>query len=111
MESPNSMARSNARERPASHSAVTADSGWTYSYLWKLTQQFGGVTESVTDAEAFAAMRALAKSEGMAVERDTTVDFAGLEKLIRHGTIKLDEKVVVNCTGHTFPVEAFVPSP
>ena len=64
--------------------------------------------ESVTDAEAFSAMRAVAKSEGMAVEPATAVAFAGLEKLIRNGTISLDEKVVVNCTGHTFPVEKHV---
>jgi threonine synthase len=86
----------------------TGDPGKIYTYLWKLTQQFGGVMESVTDAEAFAAMRALAKSEGMAVEPATSVAFAGLEKLIRNGTIKSDEKVVVNCTGHTFPVEKHV---
>lgn len=86
----------------------TGDPGKMYTYLWKLTQQFGGVMESVTDAEAFAAMRALAKSEGMAVEPATAVAFAGAEKLIRNGTIKPDEKVVVNCTGHTFPVEKHV---
>jgi len=86
----------------------TGDPGKAYTYLWSLTQQFGGVMESVTDAEAFAAMRALAKSEGMAVEPATAVAFAGLEKLIRNGTIKADEKVVVNCTGHTFPVEKHV---
>jgi threonine synthase len=86
----------------------TGDPGKAYTYLWKLTQLFGGVMESVTDAEAFAAMRALAKSEGMAVEPATAVAFAGLEKLIHSGTIKSDEKVVVNCTGHTFPVEKHV---
>jgi len=86
----------------------TGDPGKAYTYLWSLTQQFGGVMEAVSDAEAFAAMRALAKSEGMAVEPATAVAFAGLEKLIRNGTIKADEKVVVNCTGHTFPVEKHV---
>ncbi|MCC6500051.1 MAG: pyridoxal-phosphate dependent enzyme [Anaerolineales bacterium] len=86
----------------------TGDPGKMYTYLWKLTQQFGGVMESVTDAEAFNAMRNLAKSEGMAVEPATAVAFAGTEKLIRNGTIKADEKVVVNCTGHTFPVEKHV---
>ncbi|MEP7133738.1 MAG: pyridoxal-phosphate dependent enzyme [Chloroflexota bacterium] len=86
----------------------TGDPGKAYTYLYKLTQQFGGVMESVTDAEAFSAMRSLAKSEGMAVEPATAVAFAGLEKLIRNGTIKTDEKVVVNCTGHTFPVEKHV---
>ncbi|NWG34889.1 MAG: pyridoxal-phosphate dependent enzyme [Chloroflexi bacterium] len=86
----------------------TGDPGKTYTYLHSLIRQYGGVMESVTDAEAFAAMRALAKSEGMAVEPATAVAFAGLEKLIRNGTIQLDEKVVVNCTGHTFPVEKHV---
>ena len=86
----------------------TGDPGKAYTYLWNLTQQFGGVMESVSDAEAFAAMRALAKSEGMAVEPATSVAFAGLEKLIHNGTIKGVEKVVVNCTGHTFPVEKHV---
>src|SRR5512138_2622844 len=86
----------------------TGDPGKAYTYLWHLTQQFGGVMEAVSDAEAFAAMRALAKSEGMAVEPATAVAFAGLEKLIRNGTIQQNEKVVVNCTGHTFPVEKHV---
>jgi threonine synthase len=86
----------------------TGDPGKAYTYLWKLTQQYGGVMESVTDAEAFQAMHSLAKSEGMAVEPATAVAFAGTEKLIRNGTIKPEEKVVVNCTGHTFPVEKHV---
>ncbi|MBL8157625.1 MAG: response regulator, partial [Anaerolineae bacterium] len=36
------------------------------------------------------------------------VAFAGLEKLLRAGTIGADELVVVNCSGHTFPVEKHV---
>jgi threonine synthase len=86
----------------------TGDPGKSYTYLWNLTQQFGGTMESVTDAEAFAAMISLAKSEGMAVEPATAVAFAGLEKLLRNGTILPGELVVVNCTGHTFPVEKHV---
>jgi threonine synthase len=86
----------------------TGDPGKSYTYLWRLTQEFGGEMESVSDAEAFASMRALAKSEGMAVEPATAVAFAGFEKLIRNGTINWDEKVVINCTGHTFPVEKHV---
>ncbi len=86
----------------------TGDPGKTYTYLWNLVQRHGGTMESVTDAEAFAAMRALAKSEGMAVEPATAVAFAGLEKLLHNGTISKDESVVVNCTGHTFPVEKHV---
>jgi threonine synthase len=86
----------------------TGDPGKSYTYLWKLTQQYGGVMESVTDAEAFSAMRSLAKSEGTAVEPATAVAFAGLEKLLKNGVITPEETVVVNCTGHTFPVEKHV---
>lgn len=86
----------------------TGDPGKSYTYLWNLTQTYGGFMESVTDAEAFASMRSLAKAEGMAVEPATSVAFAGLEKMLKNGTIRLDETVVVNCTGHTFPVEKHV---
>ncbi|RPJ26195.1 MAG: pyridoxal-phosphate dependent enzyme [Chloroflexi bacterium] len=86
----------------------TGDPGMAYTYLWQITQQHGGLMESVTDAEAFSAMRALAKSEGMAVEPAAAVAFAGLEKMIGNGAIKPDELVVVNSTGHTFPVEKHV---
>ncbi len=87
---------------------ATGNPGSSYTYLWQLVQQFGGQMESVTDAEAFAAMRSLARSEGMAVEPATAVAFAGLEKLLKSGVIGVDERVVVNCTGHTFPVEKHV---
>ena len=86
----------------------TGDPGKSYTYLWKIIQQHGGTMESVTDAEAFASMRALAKSEGMAVEPATSVAFAGLEKMLAEGKISTEETVVVNCTGHTFPVEKHV---
>jgi threonine synthase len=86
----------------------TGDPGKSYTYLWNIIQQYGGIMESVTDAEAFAAMRALAKSEGMAVEPATSVAFAGLEKMLKEGKIGAQETVVVNCTGHTFPVEKHV---
>jgi threonine synthase len=87
---------------------ATGDPGKSYTYLWNLTQQFGGTMESVTDAEAFDAMRSLAKSEGMAVEPATAVAFAGLEKMLKNKIISSEEIVVVNCTGHTFPVEKHV---
>ena len=86
----------------------TGDPGKTYTYLWNITQQHGGIMESVSDSEAFSAMRALAKAEGMAVEPATAVAFAGLEKMLKNGNICEDETVVVNCTGHTFPVEKHV---
>jgi threonine synthase len=86
----------------------TGDPGKSYTYLWNLTQQYGGIMEAVSDAEAFTAMRTLAKTEGMAVEPAAAVAFAGLEKMMRNGNIAKDETVVVNCTGHTFPVEKHV---
>ena len=86
----------------------TGDPGKAYTYLWTLARQYGGVMESVTDHEAYSAMQSLAKSEGMAVEPATAVAFAGLEKLLKNGTIRPDERVVVNCSGHTFPVEKHV---
>ncbi len=86
----------------------TGDPGQTYTYLWKLVQQYGGAMEAVSDLEAYTSMRNLAKSEGMAVEPATAVAFAGLEKMMGSGQIGKDETVVVNCTGHTFPVEKHV---
>jgi threonine synthase len=86
----------------------TGDPGKSYTYLWKLTQQFGGAMEAVSDAEAFAAMRSLAKSEGMAVEPAAAVAFAGFKKMVTSRQIDEAETVVVNCTGHTFPVEKHI---
>jgi threonine synthase len=86
----------------------TGDPGKTYTYLWEIIQRHGGVMESVADREAFAAMRMLAKTDGLTVEPATAVAFAGFEKLVEEGKIGVDELVVVNCTGHTFPVEKHV---
>ncbi len=86
----------------------TGDPGKAYTYLWRMLKKYGGAMESVSDADAFASMRALAKAEGLAVEPATAVAFAGLEKMIRQGEIGGGELVVVNCTGHTFPVEKHV---
>lgn len=86
----------------------TGDPGKIYGYLWKLIQQHGGWMDSVADADAFAAMKTLAKMDGIAVEPATAVAFAGLQKMVKQGTIKNGEVVVVNCTGHTFPVEKHV---
>ncbi len=86
----------------------TGDPGKSYTYLWKLVRQYGGVMDDVSDVDTFAAMRSLARAEGTAVEPATAVAFAGLVKLINNGTFGAQETVVVNCTGHTFPVEKHV---
>jgi threonine synthase len=95
---------------PATRIAIlsTGDPGRTYTHLWRIAARYGGAMESVSDTEAFTAMQTLARTEGMAVEPAAAVAFAGVEKLIRAGQICSDETVVVNCTGHTFPVEKHV---
>lgn len=86
----------------------TGDPGKTYTYLYRLLNRTGGTMECVEDAEAFRSMLTLAKVEGTAMEPAAAVAFAGLEKMIRHDKVGVDELVVVNCTGHTFPVEKHI---
>ncbi len=86
----------------------TGDPGKSYTNLWHVVQEFGGLMEDVSDADTFIAMRSLARVEGTAVEPATAVAFAGLEKLLKNGSVAGHETVVVNCTGHTFPVEKHV---
>jgi threonine synthase len=86
----------------------TGDPGLGYELLYRANQTYGGHMLSVTDEEAFEAMRLLAKTEGYSVEPATAVAFAGLDKLVTEGIIKKDEVVVVNCSGHTFPVEKHI---
>jgi threonine synthase len=85
---------------------ATGDPGRTYSLLrQKILAASGGIIDSVSDEEAFRAMHYLAKMEGVSVEPASGVGFAGLVKLVRAGEIKPNEVVVVNCTGHTMPIE------
>jgi threonine synthase len=85
---------------------ATGDPGRTYTMLrQKMLQGSGGIFESVTDEEAYRAMHFVAKMEGMSIEPAAAVAFAGVVKLVRAGVIKPDETVVINCTGHTMPIE------
>lgn len=85
---------------------ATGDPGRTYTLLRKgMLENSGGAFESVTDEEAFRAMHYLAKMEGISVEPAAAVAVAGLVKLVRAGQVGNDEVVVINCTGHTMPVE------
>lgn len=95
---------------PHTHIAIlsTGDPGKIYTYLYGLLRKTGGTMESVSDGEAFQSMVQLAKAEGTAAEPAAAVAFAGTQKLIQQGVIGKDELVVVNCTGHTFPVEKHV---
>lgn len=83
----------------------TGDPGRAYQLLYDLIAEHGGSMEGATDEEAFKATRILANAEGLSVEPATAVAFAGLFKMVRAGVIKSDELVVINCSGHTFPVE------
>lgn len=83
----------------------TGRPGRSYEMLWDLMQKYGGAAESSSDEEAFEAMKLLARIDGLSVEPATAVAFAGLFKMVRNGSIKPDDVVVINCSGHTFPVE------
>jgi threonine synthase len=84
----------------------TGDPGRTYTWLRKhMLAGGGGLFESVTDEEAFRTIHILAKMEGLSVEPASAVAFAGLIRLVRAGQINPVDLVVVNCSGHTMPIE------
>lgn len=94
---------------PRTHIATlsTGAPGRTYTLLrQRMLDAAGGAFESVTDEEAFRAMHILAKMEGISVEPASAVAFAGLFKLVRAGQVRSDQVVVINCTGHTVPIES-----
>jgi threonine synthase len=92
---------------PNTHIATlaTGSPGIAYGQLRNIILKHGGIMESVSDQESFRAMHVMAKMDGFSVEPATAAAFAGLFKLIGQNIIKRDEIVVVNCSGHTFPVE------
>ena len=100
--------RADVVDNPRTHIATlaTGDPGAAYPLLRSIISQHGGTMEMVSDEEAFRAMHVMAKMEGISVEPAAGVAFAGLFKLLSQGLIGPDETVVVNCSGHTFPVEA-----
>ena len=84
---------------------ATGDPGIAYTYLQSVIREHGGAFESVSDEEAFRAMHMMAKLDGFSMEPAAAMAFAGLFKMVQAGQVKTDEVVVVNCSGHTFPVE------
>jgi threonine synthase len=92
---------------PRTHIATlaTGNPGRAYQLLRRYIQTYGGVIDSVADEEAYRAVHVLAKMEGLSMEPAAGVAFAGLIKLVRGGVIGPDDVVVVNCSGHTFPIE------
>lgn len=88
---------------------ATGDPGRTYTELRKrMLAGSSGTFCSVTDEEAYRAMHLLAKIEGISVEPAAAVTIAGLIKEVRNRNIDPDAVVVVNCTGHTMPIESHI---
>jgi threonine synthase len=87
---------------------ATGNPGAAYPYLRGVVLEHGGAFVKVTDEEAFRAMHVMAKMDGMSMEPAAAVAFAGLFKMVSQGQIQPDEVIVVNCSGHTFPVEKFL---
>jgi len=84
---------------------ATGSPGPAYPFLAHVIRERGGAFEAVSDEETFRAMHVMAKLDGISMEPAAATAFAGLFKLLRKGVIQRDEVVVVNCSGHTFPVE------
>jgi threonine synthase len=93
---------------PRTHIATlaTGNPGRGYQLLRQHIQTYGGAMTSVSDEEAYRALHVLAKMEGLSMEPAAAVAFAGLFKLVREGRIGPDDVVVVNCSGHTLPVQS-----
>ncbi len=88
---------------------ATGDPGRTYTLIrQRMLNGSNGVFESATDEEAYRAMHILAKMEGISCEPAAAVSFAGLIKMVRAGQIKSSDVIVVNCTGHTMPIEKMI---
>jgi threonine synthase len=93
---------------PSTHISTlsTGDPGRSYTLLREqMDRGNGGVFLSVTDEEAYQAMRLVAEIEGISMEPAAGVAFAGIAKLAQNGHILPNQIVVVNCSGHTMPVE------
>lgn len=87
---------------------ATGAPGYSYVQLHEAVNSTGGAMVAVEDGDAFNAMRHLAARAGLSVEPATAVAFAGLEAMLKDGTIQPGENVVVNATGHTLPAESHI---
>ena len=83
----------------------TGDPGPAYGFLRNLALENGGAFIKVDDEVSFKAMRDMAQLEGLSMEPAAAVACAGLIKMAQDQIIDQDETVVVNASGHTFPIE------
>jgi threonine synthase len=84
---------------------ATGNPGPAYPYLRRLILEHGGAFVKVDDEASFRAMRLMAQLEGLSMEPAAAVACAGLIKMVQEQIIARDEDVVVNASGHTFPIE------
>jgi threonine synthase len=87
---------------------ATGNPGRAYELLYDYVNDYRGYFVSASDEEAFNAIRILARNDGISVEPAVGVTFAGLFKMVQEGVIKPDDVVVVNCSGHSMPVETHI---
>lgn len=83
----------------------TGNPGPAYPYLRDLVLNSGGAFLKVDDQTSFRAMRVMAQLEGLSMEPAAAVACAGVIKMVQDQIIAPHETVVVNASGHTFPVE------
>lgn len=87
---------------------ATGVPGLAYKLLRRDVLEYGGTFQSVSDEDAYRALKTVAQLEGISVEPATALAFAGLFKMVRQRMIDPGEIVVVNASGHTFPVETHI---
>jgi threonine synthase len=107
----NGLDKAEPTPSPRTHitTLATGDPGRTYTLLAQRIRQTGkGIFESVPDEETYRTIHILAKMEGISVEPAAAVAFAGLIRLVRSGKLNPTDVIVINCTGHTMPVESMI---
>jgi threonine synthase len=70
------------------------------TYVVRIARETGGLVEAVSEEEIVAAMRLLARTEGIFTETAGGTTIATLAKLAAEGVVRRDERVVVYVTGH-----------
>jgi threonine synthase len=96
--------------RPSTRIATVATDvpGIAYRILRREVLEHSGAFVSASDEEAYRALKLVAQLEGISTEPAAALAFAGLIRLVREKAIDPDEIVVLNVSGHTFPVEKHI---
>ena len=84
---------------------ATGAPGVAYHMLYQAAKKHGGTFLGISDEEAFRTMHIMAKMDGISMEPAAALACAGAINMVRQGTIKPHETIVICCSGHTFPVE------